>query len=266
MSRKRRNRKKAAFKGQLLFGVGILLIAAFSYTIIELNKGIIERDPESMCRTDGEISRDTAVVIDATDSFNQSQALLVKKEIKKAIEESLVDERFTLYVLNEVLGENPDRLSVCNPGDGSKKSELTSNKRRLLKKWQTLFYDKFVNSVDELVGDHVASQSPIMEMIKLVSVKTMYDSSAEQKRIILVSDMLHHTSGYSQYRTASNFNIFKDSAYALEQKPHLSDVNVSILYLIRGKDNKRQNRGHINFWENYILSGGGQISRVKTIN
>jgi hypothetical protein len=94
----------------------------------------------------------------------------------------------------------------------------------------------------------------------------MYDSKADNKRILLVSDMLHYTSQYSQYRQNSQFKEFNNSAYSLEVRPHLNGVNLEILYVVRARDRKLQNRGHIAFWEAFVSNAGGQVVRVKTIN
>ena len=103
-------------------------------------------------------------------------------------------------------------------------------------------------------------------MFKYVSINTMYDSSAKQKRIIFVSDMLHHTEQYSHYRRSIDFESFAETPYSIEVKPYLNDVNIEVLYVVRAKDRNLQNRGHIAFWEDFVSNAGGDIVRVKTIN
>lgn len=266
MIRRRRNKKSAVLKGQLLLTIGILAMSALGYAIFILNQNQVERDIITLCRIDGEVARETAIVIDATDNYSQSQAILITKEIKKVLEDASVDERFTFYVLGERIGEYQERFSVCNPGDGRDKSELTSNKRRLRQKWEENFYHKIVDSVQGLIGEHVVERSPIMEMLKLVSLNTMYDSSARERQIILVSDMLHHTAQYSHYRQNANYESFKKMPYAMEVRPSLEGVELNILYLVRTKDLALQNSGHLKFWEKFVMNNGGQISRIKTVN
>ena len=115
MIRRRRDKKRAALRGQLLLAFGMLAISALGYAIYILNQQQVKRDIITMCRTDGEVARETAIVIDATDNFSPSQALLIKKEIQKILEGASVDERFTFYVLGERIGDNRERFSVCNP-------------------------------------------------------------------------------------------------------------------------------------------------------
>lgn len=266
MKKRALKKKKADQRGQMLLLLGVVGMAVLGYFVFQANENVVARSSSTLCRQDGVISKETAIVIDATDSFSQSQAILVKKEIQAMLKNSLVDERITLYVLGENIRTDIDQLSVCNPGDGSEKSELTSNKRRLREKWETLFYERVVEAVDELVGERHAVQSPILEMMKLVSVKTMYDSPAREKRIVLVSDMLQHTEAYSHYRQRPDYQSFSETAYSVRQKPHLLGVDVSILYLLRPRNLPLQNRGHIGFWESLVTENGGLITRVKTIN
>lgn len=264
--RKKRLRKRADSKGQIVFGVGLVVIAAFGFLLFELNQSVVERNESTLCRKDGYVARETAIVIDATDNFSKTQAILVKKELDALLKSSVLDERITLYVLGEKIVEDTERLSVCNPGDGSQKSELTSNKRRLREQWEESFYLRLSDEVDNLIGENRADWSPILEMLKLVSINTMYDSEAAEKRIIFVSDMLHHTKEFSHYEKRPDYESFKETAYHLEQKPHLSDVDLTIFYIVRPRDINLQNRGHVRFWESLTTSNGGRISRVKTIN
>lgn len=263
---RKRKKKKADNKGLLLLLISASIFIAIGYFFIEANLNTVKRDPNTSCRLDGKVTRETAIIIDATDNFSKTQAMLIKKEIDQVFSNSIIDEQFTLYVLNESIDETSIIVKGCNAGDGSEESELTSNKRRLKKEWNDNFYNKFTNAVEDLIGINVARQSPIFEMMKYVSINTMYDSKAESKKIIFVSDMLHHNSQYSQYRNKHDFNSFTRLAYSLETKPHLQNVDVDILYVVRAKDIKLQNRGHIAFWDAFVTNAGGQILRVKTIN
>ena len=263
---RRRKKKKDDQKGWLLLFIGVCVLVAVAYFFYDANANVIKRDSTSACRLDEVVGRETAIIIDATDSFSNDQAMLITKEIELMLLESMLDERFTLYVLNESIDKKSTVVIGCNAGDGSDANEFTENKRRIKKQWNENFYDKFSKAVKNLVGEHTAKKSPIFEMIKYVSINTMYDSKSDQKRIILVSDMLHHTSQYSQYEKNYSFNKFNKSAYALEVRPYLKGVDVEILYVVRAKDQKLQNRGHIAFWEAFINNADGQLLRVKSIN
>mgnify|MGYP000709866382 CR=1 FL=1 len=270
MSRRRNNKKNADFKGLLMIGLAFILFIGIGLFSLEQNKNAIDRDKDSMCRKDGVIARDTAIIIDATDNFSTSQALLIKKEIQTILEDALLDEQFTIYILDDQFNNEsnpkPAPLPTCNPGNGENKSELTNNVRRLKQRWDKDFYSKLYSSIDNLIGEHSANQSPIMEMLKYASINTMYQSKAKNKRIIIVSDMLHYTKQFSHYSKTPLYESFRKLPYALSVQPHLDNVEVEILYLVRPRDVNIQNRGHIDFWTKLISYNGGKISHVKTIN
>jgi len=252
----------------MLVSAAFLAIAIFLYMNNEKQESV-SREKSSMCRIDGELSRETVIIIDATDNFSNTQALLVNKEVQSILDNSLVDERFSVYLLGEKINNSDSKnliISVCNPGDGSDKSALTNNLRRLKKKWEDGFYLKITSTIDDLVGDYSANKSPIMEMIKYASVNSLYGTKAKQSRMILISDMLHFTKNYSQYSEPPIFENFKKLPYSLEVGPQLSQVEVNILYLVRPKDISRQNRGHIEFWNQFVSSHGGKLTKVKRIN
>lgn len=265
MSRRQRQ-QKADLKGKVLLGIVISVILLGSALYFYYVEPLVKRNKETACRVDDNISRETIVVIDATDNFNDTQALRIKKEIEILLSSAILDERFSLYVLDEVIGEKSKKFSVCNPGDGSDKSELTANKRRLKKHWENIFYNRFTQAVDHLTGIHTASQSPILEMMKFVSVDTFLDSKATQKRLVIVSDMLHHTKQFSHYNGSFDYSQYLKSPYALTMQPLLEDVDVQIFYLIRENYISIQNRGHIDFWNKHILNNNGYVSSVKTVN
>ncbi|OLQ70825.1 hypothetical protein BIT28_15550 [Photobacterium proteolyticum] len=267
MSRSRRNKKKVAKqKGMLITMFAFVIILAFGYIYWDISKNSIIRDSETMCRTDDYISKDTVLLIDATDSFSSSQSIQIEKEVKKILLNASIDDRFSLYVIDDNTDDFKEAFYVCNPGDGSNKSELTSNKRRLKENWEKTFYDRVINSVKELAGTHTSNTSPIIEMIKLASLQTLYSSNADSKEMIIISDMLEHTTKYSHYKNKPNFDEYKRLPYSIEQKPNLDGVDVKVFYLVRTKDRTRQNRGHINFWELLVMDNGGYISNVKVVN
>jgi len=264
MSTRKKNQKKNADRqGYFILACVVALLTAGGAYYIKTQSEAVVRNKTDLCRDDGFVARETAIIIDATDDFNESQALVVKKEFENIISKSLIDERFSLYVVNEKLADNKPLVVACNAGDGSDKSNMTANLRRLKQAWEEQFYNKIVNQIDELIGEHEADESPIMEFIKYVSVKTFYSSQAAEKRLIIVSDMLHHTGAFSHYTVNQKFF---DSPYAIEVRPYLDDIEVEVLYIYRPEYANLQTRKHVEFWEKYFSQGNGKLTRVKTIN
>ena len=266
MSRRSRRKEKKDRQGFLLLGLCLLTIALAVYFYFEVKGDYVEREKLTNCRKDGIISVETAFVFDTTDGLSETQGILLKKKIGMLIESSAVDERITVYTLSETIGDFKPIFNVCNPGDGQNESEITSNKRKLLDTWKKNFVGKINDAMEGMTVKTSADYSPIMEMLKYVSVNTMLGSSAPKKRIIIASDMLHHTNKYSHYRDNISYKDIVETGYGVEVMPHLEGVHVSILYVVRSDTLNIQNRGHVRFWEEYTKSGGGSVISVETIN
>ncbi|UZE97221.1 hypothetical protein [Alkalimarinus alittae] len=266
MSRRSRRKKTKDLQGFLILTVCATVFCSLFVGYYFIKDSFVARDEISLCRSDGVVSRETVLVFDATDSLSETQALVIKKRIKRLVENSKIDERFTVYVLSDLVGGFSPKLSVCNPGDGQDKSELIANKRKLYSSWKESFVDKIEVSLDQLIGDYTSTSSPIMEMIKFASVNTMIDSPSDQRRLVIVSDMLHHNDKFSHYRDNPVFKTLKGKPYGSEVRPYLGNVSITIFYVQRSKSMAHQNRGHIRFWEEYVSDGGGQVIKVETIN
>jgi len=265
MRRSRKTKKNADLIGYLIMSIVIVIMIVAGYFFFQAKSEFVHRD-DFNCREDGIVSKETAIVIDATDSLNETQILFVNKKIKMILENSLLDEKVSFYILNNNEEQYSPRLSLCNSGDGKDKSELTSNKRRLKKQWNENFYNKIIDEVNSVVDAPLADSSPVLEMIKFVSINTMYESTAKEKRILLVSDMLHHTKQYSQYKTKPSPKDLDSLPYLKHSLPKLHDVDVEVLYVLRPNFYKLQTRGHIDFWDKYIQKAGGNLVHVESIN
>ncbi len=265
ISRKRRIKNKKDQQGYLILFLGIVAVVMFAFFYNEHKSNIKIRDQVTLCREDGKISKETVLLVDATDIFTVSQSMVIKKKIAKELNNAKIDERFTVYILSEDENGFAKYLSVCNPGDGQDKNELVSNKRKLNKAWEEGFFQKINTAIDGIMKNNTSDKSPIMEMLKFSSIDTMMDSKASIKRIIIISDMLHHTKEFSHYKNYEKSNEFLKSKYGLLVKPYLSDVELTIYYVNRANGSGIQNRGHILFWEKYVQASGGYISSVQSI-
>ncbi len=268
---KRRNKSRTSkqnkdTKGWFILGSCFLLVIFFGIFVYSYKMSNHSRDKVTQCRNDSFISKETAIIFDATDSFSDTQAILIKDKMNEIISESLLDERFTFYILGKEESKYKKEFAVCNPGDGTDKNNLTSNIRRIKKQWELKFHNKISSTVDKLIGENTAINSPIMKMIKFASVDTISPSKSTDKRLIIVSDMIEHTIRYSHYKNDLSYKNISSTPYIKQLKSHLQKTSVQIMYILREKDTSIQNRKHILFWENFISASGGQITKVESIN
>ena len=109
--------------------------------------------------------------------------------------------------------------------------------------------------------------SPIMEMIQAISIKGFpRERVNKRKRLLIVSDMLHHTEKYSLYCEEIDFAKFKTNPYFQHVRSDLSEVEAMILFLMRENYENLQTGELITFWEEYIESMGGRLSLVQRVD
>ena len=122
-------------------------------------------------------------------------------------------------------------------------------------------------AVERLAQLPLSPTSPILEMIRAVALDRSFDSTKE-RRLIIISDMLHNVPAYSHYRESADFFRWRKTDYAQEfLQLSLLDVEVDVLYLKRADDTIRniQTRRHVAFWEDYFEAVGASIRRLKPI-
>jgi hypothetical protein len=267
------SRRKAAQKRKDDFlGVALIVFSAMAvglgiYFYMDQSQKHISRNKEDNCRIDGVVIKETVLLVDTTDSVNPTQYQTIKNKLEQILESAEVDERVSVYTITEAVEKNTPILVTCNPGDGADKSEWTSNKRQLKENWEHKFKEKLEFAVTELLDSELAKQSPIMEAIKSVGVYSFAASKAPVKQMIIVSDLLHHTDGLSQYRTPKlMFNSVEKSPYLDSVLANLNGAAIEILYLTRPKDHSRQGRTHILFWEKYFEKSNSVITKISNVN
>lgn len=224
-------------------------------------------DPESFCPISGEYRR-TAILIDATDSLSDSQEKAVREEIDDLKQDLAAYEWIGVFVLNDDNLVLPvPEVAKCNPG--SDPNPIYENPEQVRRRFERDFQRPLDDAIAQLVETtEPGATSPILEMIRAVAFDGNYVIT-QDRRLIIVSDMLQNVPQYSHYRDGSDFNAWRDTDYARDLlQVSLLGVDVELLYLRRVNGNVRhlQNRGHIRFWEEYFNAVGAAVRTVKPIS
>ena len=171
---------------------------------------------------------------------------------------------FVLREDNVVLPEA--EIALCYPGDADSANPLIENPRRRAKIFEEKFQRPMLTALARLVAARPPqASSPILEMIEAAALRPDFDST-QKRRLVVVSDMLHNTAGYSHYQGARDFADFRGGDYGRRflELP-LAGVDVRILYLKREETAALQTRGHVRFWEDYFSALGARVSRLIPI-
>lgn len=223
-------------------------------------------DPDSFCPDSGPTGY-TAILIDSTDPYNLVQQSYLNKYFNTFISEMPLSNQVTLFVVGPSSYQVPEPLlRLCNPGDGKSANPVISNPKLLQSRWETRFLQPLSQALKVINNQEMAKTSPIMEMIQAVSIHAFPLETNRPKRLIIVSDMLQNTDGYSHYRATADFAQFRNNPYLQRVQTDLSNVQVTILYKGNADAGKRQNKGHALFWAEYVNHMGGELELIQRID
>lgn len=222
-------------------------------------------DPVTFCPEKGPKAV-TAVLLDLSDPMNavQQTALLNRlAEVKNALSEGMKLAYFTLWTTEkDVL--HPE-IELCSPGTGDELNPLIANPKMAKRRWDEDFSARLDRVLKQLLVPDSTETSPIMESIQSIAVTTLPPQQNVPRRLVIVSDMIQHTKGLSQYKGKPNFEAFKNTEYYRSVRANLNELKVEIVYVRRATQRNVQGRDHIQFWQEYFSSMGATLERVTAI-
>jgi hypothetical protein len=252
--------KDKTFAGYIIIGVCLIMFGFLGSLAFVLKAD--PYDPETLCIED--ISEHTLVVVDKTDSFNKNQQRFIFDYINKLKAGVRVHEKLSIFTLTRNTYISPEPIfSKCNPGRGENANALYQNPKKIQLYFDKSFSKPLNDIIENILSDNTDSFSPIFEMIRELSFRNDFSNETQKRTLIIISDMMHHTSKYSHYRNKINYRSFSRGSYADEVKVRLDSVNVKIVYLLRGKLDNLQGKRHLDFWKDYFEDVGAVVDEVR---
>jgi hypothetical protein len=202
-----------------------------------------------------------------SDEFSEEQRLSVRNHLagfKNTLPRYGLIE---VYAVNEAAQEVAvPLLHLCNPGDWSEMSQWYQNPDLARKKWEG-FSSRVDSEMADLMRSPDSDTSPIFEAIQATALRTFDRPEYEHasKSLIIVSDLMQNVPGrLSMYHGTPSFEEFRRSSYFSQVRADLTNVNVTLLYLVRPKVPQTWPQ-HRHFWEQFIEAEGGTISLLEPI-
>ena len=267
-SAQQRQQKLLLFAGIVGFTVLVgIVIGLFIYRQ-KMMSDFVYLDEQTLCPAQSGPNSYTAILIDGSDGFNAiqfSDLIRYLQSVKASIPTGGLVAVYAPRTLEqtELL---KSVLKICNPGSAEEVSSWNRNPRQIRLRYEEGFSNKLDSALQDGLDAQGNDTSPIMEMIQAVAIDAFpANSESMPKKLVIISDMLHNTSDYSQYDERLEFNEVITRAFFSHVTADLRGVNVSILYIARRGSEKLQTRGHILFWENYFRTMGGNLTLVQRI-
>jgi hypothetical protein len=219
----------------VLIGIGIGL---FYFT---LKSNTVVLDKRTFCPVNGPISV-TALLIDATDSLSFQQKKALSDEFQLLRESIPVYGRLDLYFIesNSVSPLKPI-VSICNPGRGSQINPIIGNPIQVERSWKEGFEQPLESQLTLLLNKSPANESPILESVQSVVLTSFSDPVIRDKprKLIVVSDLMQHSSSVSLYGKSTDANIFTQDKTFSKLKSDLREIDINIWMLVRDNTLKR---------------------------
>ena len=256
-TRKRRERNRAII-GATMGAVSLVVLLAL---VIWGQRGEDRLDPDG-CPADGPAAMQVAVVLDPSDTLSVVQRQSAISRLMGTLEGLPRGAEVRVYT---VAGAGRERggadLRTCKPAHPDEVSAVTGNPALA-----TEAYEAWREVIELRVGEalHEASEpeSPIVEAIQFASVTTFQPRDAVMdRRLLIVSDMVQHSSDISFFRNQPDFGAFSRNPSYGTLRVDLARVGVTVFLLARRGEAGRIQAGNLRtFWEDYFLDQGAAAS------
>lgn len=267
--RQKRARRDRAI-GLLLGALGILLIGALLAGVWWVKASRVQLDASTNCPLTGPHAIHV-IMIDRSDPISGQQAQRIKQDIQEAKDRAPFGTRFDLYTFEGDLEHAMLSVAqVCVPGKPNEANALIEAPERVRALYEERFSKPLDSAIDNLLVASTRPVSPILESLRAAAQTSLGPvSEGLPLRLTIVSDLIQHSSTWSHYRSAPDFEAMSRSFAWSSLRPQLKGAHVDVLYLLRPNATRNgspiQSRGHQGFWEKVIQAGGGTLDRVEPL-
>lgn len=209
----------------------------------------------------------TVILVDQSEALTETHRRFALSYIRDYVADDAtfaVRSRIALFAFSKLTFEPRTSPSLrpisdlCRPP--SHGNELYENNRKITKDFHERFLVPVTAALEASLTTEVGERSPILETLQLIS-RSQEIADAGRKTLIVVSDMLQNTEGFSHYLDPRGYEDFVRSGFAADVKADFRGWNIIVIYLRRYRDRRLQQAAHIDFWQRYFHEAGGKIVR-----
>ena len=193
-----------------------------------------------------------SIVLDATDIYGEAQQRSIVNKVWDRIDSLEVYDRIKIYTVESTA--QPPIFHLCKPGRELQDSPV----HRLLK---GVRFKKYLNdALEKLQG--TLDESPIIASLGWVAADRKQDGSSQH--ILLVSDLIENSGGFSQYKRDWPAVYQANRKRIHDQCPMLDGVQIDILLPAR-PNRSTQDNALVLWWDEYLRACGGSVNSITKI-
>lgn len=264
--RKQKEIRRKKIVATFLIILSILITLAVATLLFIQKENIQKIDKQTNCPIDGSPEY-ISIIFDKSDSFNSIQQKFLKRFFSNLKHNMKEGTYLSIYSVKENVSEIIEpSFVICSPRTGENANALYENPEKIKRKWKEKFEEPLSQQISSYMTPSEANSSPIMEMLQVVALSLPLESDNRQKKIIVISDMLQNTKGWSHYRGQFNIEKLKKTSYYKKIMTNLKNTQVTILLVRRKKYESLQTKKLAYFWDNYIKLMNGQMISIEQID
>jgi hypothetical protein len=244
----------------VIIGAMIFIIVASIFgSVLYLASDQKPSDPNTLCPAKGPLGH-IVLLVDKSDPMKFTQRkgfeVMYSEILRKSVGEGYL---LSIYALTDDFKQTAEPIiELCNPGDGTNVSEISGAPILLRRDFEKKYIGPLMARFQDLVSEVPGKASPILEMIQLVSITSFRKRSVQgERRLIIVSDMIHHTPQLSMYQTIPEYEQFTQSDYGRRSISDLGGAKVEIRMLLNSPS--VQTPALFDFWRNHIRNSAGSV-------
>ena len=258
MPRRRSDRGPWFWRGMIALMLGVVF-ALFAVVAFNQPPSLMA---DTSCRVDRNDPAHTIILIDQSDPFNPNDLDWVYEFVDAEARALPKYGRLTVMTPNAARPYDPKVVHyACSPGSASEANPIFQNPKMVEQTWQGEFYAPLLESVEAALMDTRQPSSPLIEAVYSIADRADFQPGERGRRVVLVSDLMQHSDGFSFYRAGADYEAYLDSELA-ELKPRLDDADVVArivprqIYDLPVADVKA-------FWRAYFDEAGAQYGSVN---
>jgi hypothetical protein len=253
----------------LLLGIaGVLILVVGGGIGLWVSSTARDVDRVTGCPTDA-YDNVTVVLVDLTDGLAPVQTAALRNALMIVRDETPKYGRLEIYPLEPTTKQVIAPLYVgCNPGSSKDvDNDFTGNRVLADRVWNRQFGERVDAVVTKLSQIKPQNSSPLLEGIQSVAITAFGVPKARgaQKRLVIVSDMLHHTQQFSLYQGAPAFQAVSTSQYLQQTRPDLRDTDVDVHLVVRNTRRDAQKPPLYKFWVDLFEYSGGYLKHWEPL-
>lgn len=242
--------------------IGAMVAGVFAvFAVVALNvPPTVSKD--TACRVDRDDPAHTVLLIDQSDPFNPNDLDWVYEFVDMEARALPKYGKLTVMVPNAVNPYSPTAIfTACSPGNPGEANPITQNPRMVEQAFQKKFYQPLKVVVEAALMDEEQPSSPLFEAIYSIADRADFQAGNVERRLVLVSDLMQHSDGFSFYRLGADYEAYLASKLA-ETSPAMADVDVVArivprqMYDLPMADVKA-------FWRAYFTDANAQYGSVN---